>query len=123
MSFKRRRRPRQVLLESLEARRVLAGTLLISELVAQNNSGLTDENGDFSDWIELYNPTAQSVDLAGWHLTDDAADLDKWTFPAVDLDSGAFMVVYASDKDRVDPLNPLHTNFKLAGGGEYLALT
>jgi hypothetical protein len=123
MSFKRRRRTRKISLETLEARRVLAGTLLISEFVAQNNTGLTDDDGEFTDWIEIYNPTIQPVGLEGWHLTDDATELDKWTFPDIDLAAGEFLVVHASNKDRIDPAFPLHTNFKLSGGGEYLALT
>src|SRR5438552_554128 len=54
----------------------------ISEFLAVNNSGLKDEDGDRPDWFELYNPTPGDVDLAGYHLTDDAAALTKWTSPA-----------------------------------------
>jgi hypothetical protein len=94
----------------------------ISEFMAVNDSVLADENGDFSDWIEIYNPDASAVSLAGYHLTDDAANLVKWTFPAVTLNAGDYLVVFASNKDRVDPGSELHTNFRLSSGGEYLAL-
>jgi hypothetical protein len=60
--------------------------------------------------------------LAGYHLTDNAAHLDKWTFPAVTLDSDGYLIVFASGKDRRDPAGQLHTNFRLAADGEYLAL-
>ena len=50
--------------------------------MASNVSRLADEDGDFPDWIEVHNPDNVAVPLAGYHLTDDAANLDKWTFPA-----------------------------------------
>jgi len=111
-------------MEQLEERRLLAGeSLVISEFLAINNSSLRDADGEYSDWIEIYNPTDQAVDLDGWHLTDDENDLDKWTFPAETLQAGAFLTVFASNKAVADPRGALHTNFKLSGDGEYLALT
>ena len=95
---------------------------LISEFMAINDSVLADEDGDFSDWIEIHNPDPVTVDLAGWHLTDRADELDRWEFPAVSLPPGGYLVVFASDKDRSVAGAELHTNFKLSGGGEYLAL-
>ena len=94
----------------------------ISEFMAANVSRLADEGGDFPDWIEIHNPDNVAVPLAGYHLTDDAANLDKWTFPAVNLDPGATLVVFASGKNRTDPAARLHTNFRLSADGEYLAL-
>ncbi|MBN2474999.1 MAG: lamin tail domain-containing protein [Pirellulales bacterium] len=112
--------------ESLEPRLVLdIGPLLISEFMADNVTGLTDGHGETSDWIEVHNPTDRAVDLLGWFLTDDEADLTKWAFPAVSLNSGDYLVVFASGQevnDHVDPLGYLHTNFRLDAGGEYLGL-
>ena len=68
----------------------------ISEFMAANVSRLADEDGDFPDWIEVHNPDNVAVPLAGYHLTDDAANLDKWTFPAVTLNPGATLVAFAS---------------------------
>ena len=51
------------------------GGVVISEFLAENNHGLTDEDGDASDWIELYNDGVASVDLAGWRLTDALPEL------------------------------------------------
>ncbi|MDA7888320.1 lamin tail domain-containing protein [Akkermansiaceae bacterium] len=100
---------------------VIAGPI-ISEFMADNVSAHADEDGDFSDWIEIRNPDASVISLAGYHLTDDAVDLTKWTFPAVNLNPGATIVVFASNKDRALPGGELHTNFRLSAGGEYLAL-
>jgi hypothetical protein len=98
------------------------GAPQISEFMAANDSGLADEDGEFSDWIEIHNPDAAPVSLAGFHLTDDQTKPNKWTFPAVTLDPGAYLVVFASGKDRTDPTRRLHTNFQLTSEGEYLAL-
>jgi hypothetical protein len=100
-----------------------SGQPVINEFMAQNGSVLADEDGDYSDWIEIHNPTAETIDLAGWHLSDRADDLTMWTFPAVTLEPGAYLLVFASNKDRRVPGQPLHTNFALSAAGEYLALT
>ena len=100
-----------------------AGQLpVLSEFLARNDTGIVDEDGDRSDWIEVHNPSSAPVDLSGWRLTDDAGDLAKWTFPAEVLGPGDHLVVFASDKDRAVAGLPLHTNFRLSTGGEYLAL-
>ncbi len=95
---------------------------VISEFMASNQNSIRDDDGDRSDWIELRNPGAEPVDLGGWFLTDSAANKSKWTFPAVTLPGGGYLLVWASSKDRRDPAAPLHTNFNLSAGGEYLAL-
>ncbi|NQU25444.1 MAG: CotH kinase family protein, partial [Candidatus Nealsonbacteria bacterium] len=108
--------------ERLEPRIVLDSGLLITEFMAVNESTLADVDGDFSDWIEIHNPTAAAINLDGWYLTDKPGNLTKWEFPGHELAPGEYLVVFASEKDRTDPAGQLHTNFKLAGGGEYLAL-
>ena len=99
-----------------------ADDLVITEFLASNDSVLADEDGDYADWIEIHNASLTSVSLAGWYLTDDEADLIKWQFPSVTLPSGGYLVVFASDKNRINPAGELHTSFKLSGDGEYLGL-
>ncbi|MHC4586662.1 MAG: CotH kinase family protein [Planctomycetota bacterium] len=94
----------------------------INEFMAVNNNGLDDEDRDESDWIEIYNAGMNPVNLEGWYLTDDVNDLRQWAFPEVILDPDAYLVVFASGKNRRDPLGVLHTNFRLRGSGEYLGL-
>ena len=98
-----------------------ANTVVISEFMARNDDVLADEDGAYSDWIELYNAGDTDVLLEGWSLTDDAAALDRWKFPAVILRANTFLLIFASGKDRTDPAGELHTSFKLSSGGEYLA--
>lgn len=99
-----------------------ASPVIISEFMAANSSTLADEDGEFSDWIELYNSSAASVNLLDWSLTDNAGSPAKWRFPATNVPPGGFITVFASEKNRRTPGAPLHTNFKLGAGGEYLAL-
>ena len=121
----RRHPPAGLRVEPLEPRRLLAAVPVIAEFMADNDDTLIDGDGRSSDWIEVHNAGDAPVDLAGWHLTDDAADLTRWTFPSVQLDAGGFLVVFASGQavqDYVDPAGNLHTNFQLDRNGEYLAL-
>ncbi|RYD75708.1 MAG: lamin tail domain-containing protein, partial [Verrucomicrobiaceae bacterium] len=96
--------------------------IIISEFLASNQDGLKDEDGDSSDWIELYNDGTAPVNLAGWRLTDDPADSSKWILPSITLDPRGFLVVFASEKNRAVAGQPLHTNFKLSASGGYLGL-
>ncbi|MDB4429430.1 lamin tail domain-containing protein [Akkermansiaceae bacterium] len=96
---------------------------LISEFVAKNDESLLDEDGQSSDWIEIWNTSGVSGDLGGWYLTDDPENLQKWVLPAVEVALGERLVVFASGKNRVDVAEELHTNFKLqSSAGGYLAL-
>jgi hypothetical protein len=94
----------------------------ISEFMASNTATLRDEDGAYSDWLELHNPTPVAVDLTGWYLTDTASNLRRWQFPSITIPAEGFLVVFASNKNRREPGRELHTNFALAAEGEYLAL-
>ena len=56
--------------------------VIISEFMAQNNNTLADDDGAYSDWIELFNAGTNTVDLGGWSLTDNASKMTKWIFPS-----------------------------------------
>ncbi len=99
-----------------------SGEMMISEFMALNNTTLADEDGTYSDWIELYNSGPNAVNLGGWYLTANSNNLTKWQFPSTNIAPRQFLVVFASDKDRKNPGLPLHTDFKLGGAGEFLAL-
>ncbi len=101
---------------------VASANPMINEFMADNDSTRADEDGDFSDWIEIRNPTGASINLNGWHLTDEADNLNKWRFPAVTIPAGGYVLVFASGKDRATAGSELHANFKLSASGEYLAL-
>ena len=98
--------------------------LRISEFMASNDSTLLDEDGESSDWIEIYNPVEDNtaINLDGYALSDDPLLLQKWTFPDTQLAPGSRLVVFASGKDRAVTGSELHTNFSLERNGEFLAL-
>ncbi len=114
---------RQVQVESLEIRCTMDARVVISELVADNTQGLRDDDGDRSDWIELYNAGDAPADLTNWKLSDDLQVPDQWTFPSITLQPEQYLILFASGKDRRDATKSLHTNFRLSSEGETLTLT
>ncbi len=99
-----------------------ADQVVITEFMAANSFTLADEDGGFSDWVEIYNADTNTVNLDGWSLTDNDGNLTKWQFPSTNMAPHTFLVVFASGKNRRVPGAPLHANFSLNAGGEYLAL-
>jgi hypothetical protein len=97
--------------------------MFINEVMASNASALSDEDGDFEDWIELYNAGSTSINLSGYGLSDDYADPFKWVLPDIVIQSGEFLLVWASGKNRNNPGQALHTNFSIDSGGEEIILT
>jgi len=99
-----------------------ANNILITEFMAKNDSSFTNETGNAYDWIELYNPETNDVNLDGWFLTDDVALLSKWMFPNTNLPAKSYLIIFASDKNKNSSGEELHTNFKLSSSGDFLAL-
>ncbi len=101
-------------------------TLRINEILASaintNNAYNRDEDGQLQDWIEIYNYGTNSINLAGFGITDDKDDPFKWTFPSTNIAPGQYMVIFASEKNRRIPGKPLHLNFRLNVYGDYLGL-
>lgn len=99
-----------------------ASPVIISEFMAQNTRSLSDEDGDRSDWIEIFNGHTNAIDLFGWYLTDTTNNYRKWQFPQVVVPAQGHLVIFASEKNRRPLGGELHTNFKLEKEGEYLGL-
>lgn len=100
----------------------LSAKVWISEIVTDNASGLKDADGDYEDWLELYNDGLSAVRLGGWSLTDDATVPRKWILPDVTLGPNEYLVIFASGKNLRKPEGELHTNFSLSKSGEHLSL-
>jgi len=79
--------------------------ILINEVCSRNLTILNDEDGDAEDWIELYNASDSSISLSGYHITNDSSNMEKWAFPEVNLDPGAFFTLFASKKNRIDVIH------------------
>ncbi len=83
--------------------------VILNEYVSSNVTGLVDEDGESSDWIELYNAGTSTVDLTGYHLSDEVSDPFKWTFPAITIGAYQHLLVFASGKDRTELLGHWET--------------
>lgn len=101
----------------------VAQNIVINEVLSSNTTVNTDEDGSYHDWVEVYNYGTTAIDLTGFGLSDDGTLLYKWTFPAVTLNAGQYLIVWCSDKNRAIPGSELHTNFKISSGGESVYLT
>ena len=93
--------------------------LYINEILALNTSGSQDESGAYEDWLEIFNPGPEAVELGGLFLTDDLAFSTQWALPSFTLGAGEFLVVWC-DNDPGE--GPLHSNFRLNADGETVAL-
>jgi hypothetical protein len=94
-------------------------SVVINEFMADNRAAL-ENNGDFPDWVELYNLTGQAIDLGDWSLTDNLSQPRKFVFPAGTLiQPNGFLLIYCDDRLGSPGL---HTGFSLNDKGETLAL-
>lgn len=97
------------------------GDLVINEIMASNTATVADQDGEFDDWIELYNNSSQTVSLDNLYLSDDATDLLAWQFPTgVTLAPDSYLIVWC-DKDEEQ--TGLHASLKLSSGGEIAILS
>jgi hypothetical protein len=99
--------------------------LVINEFMAINNAIISDEEGQFDDWIELYNGTGDSVNIGGLYLSDDINNKIKYLIPLSDRKSttippGGFLLLWA-DKEVYQGI--LHVGIKLSGTGEAIVLS
>jgi hypothetical protein len=83
--------------------------VVINEVMASNKLTIKDEDGEASDWIELYNKGNSEINLLGYGLSDDASNLHKWKFGNISIVPGEHLIVFASDKDRVSVLKHWET--------------
>ena len=96
-------------------------TLVINEILARNDLGSKDPQGEYEDWIELYNGGKEAVDVGGMYLTDDPDEPRKWQIPTgkllvTKIQPGKYLLIWA-DNDLA--ASGLHAGFTIdAGGGE-----
>lgn len=94
--------------------------VVINELMASNTMTVTDQDGEYEDWIELYNNSSTQVDLSGYFLSDKSDNLTKWEFPTgTRIDGHGYLIVWADENGSEEGL---HANFKLAKDGEEVYL-
>ncbi|MEN6424772.1 MAG: lamin tail domain-containing protein [Phycisphaerales bacterium] len=99
-------------------------SIAINEVMASNSSTKADPQGQYDDWVELYNYGATPVDTGGLYLTDDPNEPAKWQIPATEptlttIAPGGYLLIWADGDAEAEGL---HAGFKLSAGGENLCL-
>lgn len=99
-------------------------TLYINEYMKSKNNVFLDEDGDYSAFVELYNPSEEKVSISGFYLSDDSAEPDKWQFPeGTEIEGKGYLTVYLSGKDKVTDTGKLHASFKFSSTDTALLLS
>ena len=95
---------------------VQSGEARLNEAMTDNRALFPDENGEYHDYIEVKNRTAQDLNLSGYWLSDNVTKPYKWQFPEVTLPASGCLAVHCSGLNKKDDPAHLHTNFKLSAG-------
>ena len=95
--------------------------LVISEVMPSNHSAVTDEEGNYPDWIEIWNSSEEPVSLNGLGLSD-SSDSIRFLFPDISLKADGRVLVFCSNTNQVTPGVPFHAKFKLSSVGETVYL-
>lgn len=101
---------------------IKSGGLYISEIVASNSYTYKDDDGEYSDYIELFNSNSYDINLEGYRLTDSLYEVNKWRFPNITIKSHEYLVIFASGKNKCKESDKCHVNFKLNSEGETISL-
>ncbi len=113
---------RLIIIGILFSFRFSAQDVSINEFMSLNNTTISDEDGDYSDWIEIYNISNSQVNLNGWYLSDDIDQPLKWQIEEAVIEAQGYLLIFASSKDRKGT-GELHSNFKISSSGEALILS
>ena len=97
--------------------------VVINEIITSNSAVITDDDGSYEDWVELYNTSSTAINLQGYGLSDLSTNPFQWVFPEYWMEPGEHLLIWCSDKNRTDVNFPLHTNFKISSSGETITLT
>lgn len=98
----------------------ITGDLVINEFMADNETAVADQDGEYDDWIEFYNNGTVDIPLGGYYLSDDGTEPDLWMFPDTVIKAGDYLIVWA-DKDLDQ--EGLHADLKLSASGEIIVLS
>lgn len=98
--------------------------LYINEFMASNSITIADEFENFEDWIEIYNSSNETIDLAGYYISDNFSNPHKHRFSFASdetkIHPGGFLLLWA---DNEPEKGALHLSFKLSANGEQIVLT
>ena len=99
-------------------------SIFINEFMASNDATIADENGEFDDWVEIYNAGTAAFDIGGKFVTDDLSEWNQWQIPTdnptlTTIPAGGYLILwFDGDEDQ----GILHVSPKLGGGGEQIGI-
>ncbi|NQS98940.1 MAG: CotH kinase family protein [candidate division Zixibacteria bacterium] len=93
--------------------------LVVNEFLALNDNVNPDPAGDYDDWLEIYNPSENVIELGGIFLTDNLSSPTKWAFPDTSIPAQSFILIWCDDEPQQ---GPLHATFRLSGDGEQVGI-
>ena len=99
----------------------VVGGLVINEIMAGNVNAVADQNGEYDDWVELYNGNSFSLNLNGYYLSDNENELTKWTFPNITIPANGYLIVWCDTAGNSQ--TGLHTTYRLSSDQEEVYLT
>ncbi|MFZ1255944.1 MAG: CotH kinase family protein [Saprospiraceae bacterium] len=109
-----------VYIYQVELKNSSATEIVINEFMASNSTTMADQDGEFDDWIELYNNSNKEIDISNWILTDNPTNLDKYRFPyGTNLIPDSYLIIWADENGKQ---TGYHANFKLSASGEEIIL-
>jgi hypothetical protein len=95
--------------------------LVINEIMAGNSSAVADQDGEYDDWVELYNGNNFSLNLNGYYLSDNEYDLTKWSFPSATIAANDYLIIWCDTAGGTQ--TGLHTTYRLSANQEEVYLS
>ena len=95
--------------------------LVINEIMASNFTKVADQDGEYDDWVELYNGGSNAVNLSGFYLSDNENILNKWSFPNVTIQPNDYLIIWCDTAGTTQA--GLHTTYRLSADQEEVYLS
>ena len=99
----------------------VVGGLVINEIMAGNSTAVADQDGEYDDWVELYNGGSNLINLQGFYLSDNENDLTKFTFPNVSIPANGYLIIWCDTAGSTQ--TGLHTTYRLSADQEEVYLS
>jgi len=95
---------------------------VINEIMAANSSTVSDQDGEYDDWVELYNGATTAINLTGFYLSDNENDVMKWSFPSgATIQPNDYLIIWCDTAGVTQ--SGLHTTYRLSADQEEVYLS
>lgn len=108
--------------KSLKYQKISNKELYINEYIIYNKRVSYNQDGEYYDFVELYNDSNEDINLESIYLTDDINDLNKYKLPNIKIKKNDYMLIYLGDKSSIKD-NQIEANFKLSAKDKYIIIS